>query len=131
MTARFRLAASISFGAVAFSAVLTAQAPRQALTLDAIYDPQARVDFSGAPATNLTWLDAESYLQPRRNERGQEWLRVDAVSGRTTLLVDASRLPRSNDVTLNPARTGALLTIDNDLHFHDFASGMTTRLTSV
>src|SRR6185503_9163392 len=131
MASRIRLSAGLSFAAIALTAVLAAQAPPGALTLDAIYDPQARVDFSGAPVTNLTWLDSDTYMQTRRGERGLEWLRIDAASGRTTPLVDASRMPRANDVTLNPSRTGALLTIDNDLHFHDFASGKTTRLTSV
>ena len=132
MASRFRSTASLSFAAIALTAVLGAQAPPRALTLDAIYDPQARVDFSGAPAaTNVTWLDADSYLQTRRGAGGLEWLRVNAASGSTTPLVDSSRLPRGNGVTLNPSRTGALVTIDNDLHFHDFASGQTTRLTSV
>ena len=131
MASRIRLTAALSFGALGLSAVLAAQAPTRPLTLDAIFDPQARVDFSGAPATGMTWLDADSYLQTRRSERGQEWLRVDAASGTTRPLVDASRMPRANSVTLNPSRTGVLLTIDNDLHFHDFASGNTTRLTSV
>ena len=115
-----------TFGIVALAATLTAQTPARTLTIDVIYDPQVRVDFSGAPATNMTWLDNESYIL----RRGNEWLRVNAATGRTTPLLDGSRLPRAGNVTLNPQRTGALLTIDDDLHFHDFGSGRTTRLTA-
>jgi dipeptidyl-peptidase 4 len=131
MASRFRRTACLSFGVVALTAALAAQTPSRTLTLDAIYDPQARVDFSGAPAVNLTWIDDTTLMQPQRNQGRQEWARIDAATGRSTLLFDSSRLPRGNNVTLNPARTGALITIDNDLHFHDFASGETRRLTSV
>ena len=75
-----------TFGSVALTATLTAQTPARTLTIDAIYDPQVRVDFSGAPATNMTWLDNESYML----RRGNEWLRVNAATGRTTPLLDGS-----------------------------------------
>jgi dipeptidyl-peptidase-4 len=123
MVSRFTHA---TFGIVVLATTLTAQTPSRTLTIDAIYDPQTRVDFSGAPATGMTWLDDESYML----RRGNEWLRVNAATGRSAPLFDASRLPRSGNVTLNPKRTGGLLTIDDDLHFHDFGSGRTTRLTS-
>ncbi|MBI4266249.1 MAG: S9 family peptidase [Acidobacteria bacterium] len=119
----FRLTA---LGMVALTVALPAQAPPRTLTIDDIYDPQARVDFSGSAPTNLTWLDDDRYLV----RRGTSWLRVDAMSGRTEPLFDASRLPRAAGVTLNPARTGALLTMDDDLYFHELASGETRRLTS-
>ena len=35
---------------------------------------------------------------------------------------EARRIARSEDLTLNPARTGALVTIADDLYFYDFAS---------
>ena len=37
---------------------------------------------------------------------------------------------RSADLTFNPSRTGALVTIDDDLYFYDFAAGRAARLTS-
>jgi dipeptidyl-peptidase-4 len=147
MASRIRRAVCLVFAAFALT-TLGAQAPARRLTVDAIYDPQTRVDFSGAPATNITWLDANGYLVSRRGDRGVEWLRVDAVSGQSTPLFDAARmeaalaqlpgmtreraarLSRASDLTFNPARTGALLSIEDDLFFHDFASATTTRLTS-
>ena len=65
--------------------------PRR-LTIQAIYDPDQRVDFSGAPPTNLRWIDDDSYLQTRRTNGSVEWLKVDAVSGRSSPLFDAARM---------------------------------------
>ena len=79
---------------------------------------------------------------------GYEWLKVDAASGRTSPLFDADRMEtalaslpgvtraeagliaRSNDLTFNPARTGALVTIADDLYFYDVAAAKASRLTT-
>jgi hypothetical protein len=106
---------------------LTAQGQRT-LTIDAIFDPATRVDFSGAPVTTMTWLDADTWLQPQRSGRNVDWVKVDAASGRTTPLFDAARmqqalaalpgvtraeaelLSRSNALTFNPSRTTSIST---------------------
>jgi len=118
------------------------------LTIDDLYNPTRRINFSGTPETNITWLDSATYLSRRRGAGGVEWLKVDAASGRTSPLFDAgametslSSLPgvtrdearqiaHSNDLTLNPARTGALVTIADDLYFYSFPSTKAERLTS-
>ncbi len=134
--------------AVSIAATLQAQAPPQRpLTVDAIYHPERRVDFSGAPASDITWLDAGTYVTPRREGRGVQWLSVDAVSGRTSPLFDAARMEaafaalpgitreeatlvsRSTDLAFNPARTGALVTIADDLYAYELTSARATRLT--
>ena len=43
---------------------------------------------------------------------------------------EAALLARSGDLILNPARTGALLTIADDLYFYEFASAKADRLTT-
>ena len=44
-------------------------------------------------ATDITWLDADSYLvSAARRTAAYEWLKVDAASGRTTPLFDATRM---------------------------------------
>ena len=149
MVSAFRLSACLCLGAAALAVTASAQAPPRTLTIDAIYDPDERVDFSGTPTTNLRWIDDSTYLQRRRAERGVEWLAVDAASGRTSALFDPSRMEaalaampgiteeeaseraRANDLILNPSRTETLLTIDDDLYFYDFASNAAARLTSV
>ena len=134
--------------AVSLAVSLAAQTPQGRLTIDAIYDPQTRINFSGSPPTNLTWLDADTYLSMKRESRGYEWLKVDAASNRSSPLFDTGRmesslamlagvtreeaaaLARSDALVLNPARTGALLTITDDLYFYDFQAARATRLTS-
>jgi dipeptidyl-peptidase-4 len=120
----------------------------RALSIDVIYDPQQRVNFSGTPTGGLSWLDETSYLMARRGSRGTEWLRVDAVSGRETPLFDVARMvaaltgltgvdrdqaagaASSSELTFNPSHTGALVTIGSDLYFYDIAADRATRLTS-
>ncbi len=126
----------------------TAQTPAR-LSIDAIYDPAARVDFSGAPPTDLTWfdatrtskraaaivawtglkVDASSRVRPRRSSRPTPWPRrwpalpgVGANDART-----AASAPVAD---LQPARTGALVTIADDLYFYEFSAGRAVRLTS-
>jgi hypothetical protein len=118
------------------------------LTIDDLYNPTRRINFSGTPETNITWLDSATYLSRRRGAGGVEWLKVDAASGRTSPLFDAGametslaslpgvtrdearQIAHSNDLTLNPARTGALVTIADDLYFYSFPSTKAERLTS-
>jgi dipeptidyl-peptidase 4 len=118
------------------------------LTLDAIYDPDTRLDFSGSPATNQTWIDDAHYLETRRIGGGVEWLVVDAVSGLTSPLFDPSRMASAlsampgvspaaaavrgwaNGLVLNPSRTAALVVLDDDLFVYDFVAHTAVRLTT-
>ena len=136
---------------VALAAALGGRASGQAarpLTLDAIYDPAARVDFTGSPPPDLHWIDGDTYAVARRAGRGVDWLRVDAASGRTVPLFDADRmeaaiaalpqvtreearlLSRSGDLTFNPTHTAALFSLSDDLHLYDFATHAVTPVTS-
>jgi dipeptidyl-peptidase-4 len=118
------------------------------LTVDSIYHPERRVAFSGDPQSDLTWLDAATYVVARQSGSGYEWLKVDAASGRTSPLFDANRMEtalaslpgvtrteagliaRSDDLTFNPTRTGALVTIADDLYFYDVPTAKASRLTA-
>jgi dipeptidyl-peptidase-4 len=134
---------------LAASAVVpSVSAQTRAITLDAIFDPERRVDFSGTPTTNLRWIDDDSYLHTRRTSGGVEWMKVDAASGRTTPLFDPARMEaalaalsgvtrekaaaaaRSSDLEFTDAYTGALATIDDDLYFYDFGRSTAARLTA-
>jgi dipeptidyl-peptidase-4 len=129
--------------------LLAAPAPAQqrALSVDLIFHPERRLDFSGAPVTAMSWLDAGTYVVPARTTQGTEWQKVDAVSGRTTPLFDAARMERtlaavpgvardeaarvarSRDLTFGAAMTVALLTIADDLYAYDIAADRAARLT--
>lgn len=135
------------FLAVALAAsasVLSAQGQQRSLSVEVIYDPARRVDFSGVPPLEVTWLDANTYLV----ERGEGWTKVDTVSGQASRHFDpaamekalaalpgvtpddAARLSRSTQMTMNPAHSGALLDIADDLYFYDFNAAKASRLTS-
>ena len=74
------------------TSTMAAQTLSRTLTIGSIYDPEQRIDFSGAPATNLRWIDSDNYLQIRRSNGNVEWLKVDAVSGRSSPLFDPARM---------------------------------------
>jgi dipeptidyl-peptidase 4 len=149
MTAHLRATACAVLLAAASGGVLFAQAPQRTLSVDAIYHPTQRVDFSGSPATNVTWIDGDTYVLRRRADRGVQWLKVDATSGRTTPLfdpgrmegalaslpgvtrADASQASHSGDLIFNPTNSAAIVTIGDDLYFYEFSSGAATRLTRV
>ena len=54
----------------ALTTTISGQAPGRALSVDTIYDPDRRVDFSGNPPANLRWIDDATYLQSRRTGGG-------------------------------------------------------------
>jgi len=147
MTARLRVSGCLSVAVAALAATLSAQGQRM-LSIDTIYDPATRTNFSGTPPPAVTWIDADTYMSGKRAAGRFEWVKVDAASGRESALFDAARmetalaslpgvtrdeaatLSRSNGLTFNPARTGALITIADDLYFYDFGNGQAARLTA-
>ena len=140
--------AAVSLAIIATVATVDAQVGSRRLTVDDIYNQTRRINFSGTPETGITWLDSSTYLTRQRVANGVEWLKVDAVSGRTSPLFDAaamegalaslpgvtreeaSLLSRSSDLILNPSRTGGLVTISDDLYFYEFVSKKVDRLTT-
>jgi len=147
MIAPLRVSACLSLAVAALVATLSAQGQRM-LSIDTIYDPATRTNFSGTPPPTITWIDADTYISAKRAAGRDEWVKVDAASGRESSLFDAARmeaalatlpgvtrdeaamLSHSNSLTLNPARTGALITITDDLYFYDFGNSQAARLTA-
>ena len=148
MQPAFRFATCLGLGGIVLASTMSAQTSRM-LTIDSIYDPEQRIDFSGAPPTNLRWIDNDNYLQTRRSDGNTEWLRVDAASGKSSPLFDRDRMEaalaaipgvtrdeaaartRAGDLQFNPQWTGALLDVNQDLYFYSFSSTTATRITSV
>jgi len=142
---------TITLAAVAITLPVSAQQKR--LTLDDVYGTGRRPDFSGGAPFRLTWMDDRHYLWPKEvrpgdRTSGVEWLKVEAETGKTEPLFDAGRFEaalaktpgvepasariraRSAGLSFDPKYTGTLLTLDGDLHYYSFGSGMLTRLTS-
>src|SRR5687768_10442640 len=83
---------AVTFVLATIVTALSAQGPQRQLTVDAIYHPERRVNFSGVPAPDITWLDDATYLTTRGGARGVEWTRVTADSGAATPLFDPAQM---------------------------------------
>lgn len=134
-------------GGLLIGLALTASpnAQQKRLTLDDIYDPIQRVNFSGAPAPDITWLDDARYVLARS---GGAFVSVDAASGAEASLFDpakmeaalaalagvgadeARRAARSRSLTFNRPHTAAVVQIADDLYGYTFESGRVVRLTN-
>jgi dipeptidyl-peptidase-4 len=125
-----------------------ARAQQKNLTLDDIFDPEAKVDF-GHPVTGLVWIDEAHYLRPKTDPATHltEHLRVDASTGAETPLFDpavledalrrdaglgedeARRLARQRSYVMNARRTALVVSAGDDLFLFDFSSRTLVRLT--
>ncbi|MDA1092224.1 MAG: S9 family peptidase [Acidobacteria bacterium] len=112
-------------------------AQQRALSLDDIYAPEARVDFSGRLPSDLGWISETHYLERRRdpNTGRTEVLAVEAVTGAEAPYLDLDNFERaladipgmSADDARGAARSGAyvwdrdhhglVVSISNDLYY--------------
>jgi dipeptidyl-peptidase-4 len=131
--------------AAALSAA-SAGAQQKPLTIDAIYDPQAKADLSGTPVTGLAWLSDTHYLQP--GPVGSAPLKVDAVAGTSAPFFETARLEtvlsridgvtpeaakqavRTRTPNFSAARDRVLLPIGGDLYVYDLGAHKAARLTN-
>ncbi len=105
-----------------------ASAQQKLLSVEAIYDPASRADIGVMQPADYTWLNDTHYLVRQGRGAGREWSKVEAATGRTTVLFAPA--PSEEGLALNPGKTAVLLRMDDDLYVRDIASGATTRLTS-
>ena len=125
----------------------SAQAARRSASTRSTH-PERRSRLQRLAAHDITWLDADTYLVPARRQRrrvaeGRRGVRDERRRSSTraqmeTALAalpgvsrdDAARIaalarPRRS----TPTRTGALVTIGDDLYYYDFAPARAARLT--
>jgi dipeptidyl-peptidase-4 len=138
--------AALVLAAVLLSRFAPAQQPL--LTLDDIYHPERKVDFDGAPPTDIAWIDDKRYLWPKKGTGDEgELLEVEALTGRTVPLFDVARVERTlatlegvtpEDAkraarrrvqTFNGGRTALVLEIAGDLYHYDLSAHRARRLT--
>ena len=136
---------------VVFFLVLIPSVPAQnkLLTIDDIFDPVKRVNFSGTPSTPRWMKDGVHYLVISKDRNAfPRLLKVNAVTGAGAPFYDAvkmqaafaalpgvskedaRRLSNQTFYQLNPNETGALITFANDLFYYEFGSDRAIRLTS-
>jgi dipeptidyl-peptidase-4 len=118
------------------------------LTIDDLYDPQKRIDFSGSAPSGLTWISDTHYAWPKPAGRdGVEWTMVDASTGAAEPLFDAAkmraafdalpglraedvaRIPNQRSLEFNPARNSIVVSIASDVYFYQFGQDRAVRLT--
>src|SRR5436190_805470 len=94
--------------ALIVSAVAGAQ-PRP-LTLDDLYDPASRANFSGNPPPSVHWVDPTHFTWLRPGPNQAEWQLVDAAGGSTRPLFDAARMTArlTSDAELSDADARAI-----------------------
>ena len=118
-------------------------AQQRALTIDEIYHPDRRVDFSGQTPSGLTWLSDTRYLERERDPAGgaTRLLSVDAVTGDTAPFLDvdaletalaavpgmsdaaARRVVRAGRFIWNADHTAMVMDISNDLYYYSANDG--------
>ena len=146
-----RVTNPVSLGILLFILTPTgsALAQERLLSIDALYDPETRIDFRGTPASGLAWISDTHYLQSTREPDTQRTglMTVEAATGETEPLFDAAkmesaiaafpgitadeaqRLARRRSYTMNRARTATVLTIAGDLYYYEFGADRAKRLT--
>ena len=123
-------------------------AQQKRLSIDDIYDPGRRVNFSGVPAPEITWIDGTHFASISGARGSGDWLKVDAAGGASAPLFDASKMEaalvrltgvnageadravRSRSVTFNQAHTAAVVQLGDDLYGYSFDEGRAVRLTN-
>jgi len=126
-----------------------AVAQQKMLTIDDIYDPSRRVNFSGTPSPDIRWIDDSHYAIERRGRGDNEWMKVDAATGAESSLFDASKmesalskLPGVHDdqakraahargLVFNRSYTSIVTRIADDLFVYSADSGRAVRLTNM
>jgi dipeptidyl-peptidase-4 len=124
-------------------------AQNKLLSIDDIFDPAKRVNFSGN-AANPRWLkDGEHYIVASKERNAfPRLLKVDAVTGKSLPFydavkmeaafaalpgfakTDAHRLANQTSYQMNPAETAVLINFANDLFYYEFGSDRAVRLTT-
>lgn len=146
-----RLRASSAAAALLWLAA-PALAQQKLLTIDDLYDPDKRVDFSGTPPSGIVWTSDTHFVYAKseaggRNRAAAEWLRVEAATGKSEPLFDAAkmegalaklpgvtpeeakRFSRQSRYTWNDKRTAVLVAIAGDLYHYELGADTATRLT--
>jgi len=128
---------------------LTAQAQNKLLTIDDIFDPAKRTNFSGSPLQPRWLKDGAHYLIVSKDRNAfPRLLKLDAVTGKSEPFYDAAKmqaafaalpgmskedsrsLANRSFYDLNPSETGVLINFSNDLFYYEFGADRAIRLTS-
>ena len=124
-------------------------AQNKQLTIDDIFDPQKRVNFSGTPSVPRWLKDGVHYIVTSKERNAfPRLLKVDAVTGKSEPFYDAAkmqaafaalpgfskedarRLSNQSSYQMNPQETAVLINFANDLFYYEFGGDRVIRLTA-
>ena len=127
----------------------SAYAQRKELTLESIYDPKQRVLFSGVVQSGFEWLDDNTFIWPKRNEKGEAGAlqRFDVATGKQSTFIDAAKMEKAlsdagvpadvaKSAATRPSRTwdakrnAFVITASEDLFLYTLSANSAVRLTS-
>ena len=120
------------------------------LSIDNIFDPKEKVNFSGTTQSGFVWIDDTTVTWPRTDESGTvvEQVLLDTQTGKQRSLLDpkkleaaarkidgvtddeAKALPLLRTWNFSPDKRSVLISLKNDLYLYALESGSLTRLTS-
>jgi dipeptidyl-peptidase-4 len=126
-----------------------ALAQEKTLTVEEIFHPDKKVNFSGTPPAGVEWLsDGEHYLQGRKEGGVTTLLKVNARTGDASPFFDAAKmeaalakiqgvgpeqareLAHQASYKLDPAQRAVLLNAANDLVYYELGANEAVRLTN-
>jgi len=118
------------------------------LTIDDIFDPAKRVNFSGTPSTPRWLKDGVHYIVASKDRNASpRLLKVNALTGKSEPFYNAAKMDAALDALpgigketakrlanqttyqMNPEETGVLINQANDLFYYEFGSDRAVRLT--
>jgi dipeptidyl-peptidase-4 len=125
-------------------------AQEKLLTVEDLYDPVKRVNFSGSTPAPRWLKDGKTYLVAGDPSKpgASRLVRVNALTGDSSPFFDAAkmeaalnalpgmstedarRLANRTNYQMNPSQTGALINHANDLFYYEFNSDRAWRLTN-
>ncbi|MEZ5421191.1 MAG: DPP IV N-terminal domain-containing protein [Vicinamibacterales bacterium] len=134
-----RVGVAAAVGLMVAASTAWAQATRP-LTLDDLYDPATRIDFSGGAPAGLAWISDTHYLWPKPDGGGVAWTTVEAATGQEAPLfatkavsdraaealgVDSAAIGAAlnqRGVAMDAERTAAVVSLDHDLYYIPFGA---------
>jgi dipeptidyl-peptidase-4 len=144
---RWSLFAALTLAATI--AAFPALAQKKQLTLETLYNPSQKVNFSGTVQSGFQWLDESTVVWPKRDAKGDPvgWMKLDTKTGKETPLFDRDRLARAlreaglseseakaaaqaSGLSFDEKKNAALIETAGDLFLFNIAGGKVTRLTS-
>jgi dipeptidyl-peptidase-4 len=124
-------------------------AQQKTLTVEEIYHPDKKVNFSGTPPADIEWLaDGEHYLQGKKDGELTTLLKVSARTGESAPFFDAAKmeaalakiqgvtkeeareLAHQDSYQLDASQRAVLLNAANDLVYYELGAGEAVRLTN-